>query len=216
LDSSDVPAAVKGAIHMKTRVLLRQVQKGVAAGSVVAQPHLYPGDLFSQPSRPAGIRWTCVRTRPRWEKKFAGWLRDHGQTYFLPVFPHETLTGRKRRVSELPLFPGFVFVAGAWTKKDFASTGSVAYVLAPRGEAEAQQLHAELKNVWRGLTSGMYVTPVRNLAAGEPCRIMRGPLQGVEAKFERIGHNGRLILQVEMMGGGIVVEASADGVEVGF
>lgn len=200
---------------MKTRVLLRQEQKGGAAASVVDQPFVYPDDLFSRPSGPAGIRWTCARTRPRWEKKFAGWLRDHGRTYFLPVFPHETVSGRKRRVSELPLFPGFVFVAGIWAKKDFSPTGSVAYVLAPRGEAEARQLHAELKNVWRGLTSGMYVTPVRNLAAGERCRIVRGPLQGVEAKFERIGHNGRLILQVEMMGGGIAVETSADEVEAG-
>jgi transcription antitermination factor NusG len=200
---------------MKTRVLLRQEQKGRAAASVVDQPFVCPDDLFSRPSCPAGDRWTCVRTRPRWEKKFAGWLRDHGQTFFLPVFLHETHTGRKRRVSQLPLFPGFVFVAGAWTKKDFSPTGSVAYVLAPRGEAEARQLHAELKNVWRGLTSGMYVAPVRNLAAGERCRIVRGPLQGVEAKFERIGHNGRVILQVEMMGGGIAVETSADEVEAG-
>jgi transcription antitermination factor NusG len=201
---------------MKSRVALKRTASGGGhAPAAVPQTYLHPEHLFDGKPGANGIWWTCVRTRPRWEKKFAGWLRDHGKTYFLPVFPHETVSGRKRRVSELPLFPGFVFVAGIWTKKDFSPTGSVAYVLAPRGEAEARQLHAELKNVWRGLTSGMYVTPVRNLAAGERCRIVRGPLQGVEAKFERIGHNGRLILQVEMMGGGIAVETAADEVEAG-
>jgi transcription antitermination factor NusG len=58
------------------------------------------------------------------------------------------------------------------------------------------------------------VAPVRNLAAGEICRITEGPLQGVEARFERAGRKGRLILQVEMMGGGIAVEVPESGVEV--
>ncbi|HPJ56355.1 MAG TPA: hypothetical protein PLK81_01755 [Kiritimatiellia bacterium] len=155
-----------------------------------------------------------MRTRPRWEKKFAGWLQERGWTHFLPVFPRESVTGRKRRVAELPLFPGFVFVAGRLGKKDFTATGCVAYVLDPRGAAEARQLHRELAGIWRGLTEGAYVAPVRNLAAGETCRITEGPLQGVEARFERTGRKGRLILQVEMMGGGIAVEVPEGGVEV--
>jgi transcription antitermination factor NusG len=145
----------------------------------------------------------------------AEWLIERRRTCFLPVFTHETVSARKRRVSELPLFPGFVFVEGDLSKKDFVQTGSVAYVLRPRGPHEAAQLGRELQNIWCGLTSGRYVAPVHNLALGETCRIIRGPLQGVEAKFERMGRTGRLMLQVEMMGGGIAVEVSADEVEVG-
>jgi transcription antitermination factor NusG len=179
------------------------------------QRFLYPDSLFSVDSGEKSFFWICVRTRPRWEKKFAEWLRERHRVFFLPVFRHETVSGRKRRVSELPLFPGFVFVAGDLTKKDFAQTGSVAYVLRPRGSQEAVQLSRELRNIWCGLASGVYVAPVQNLAAGETCRIIRGPLQGVEAKFERMGREGRLILQVEMMGGGIAVEVPGDEVEVG-
>ena len=201
---------------MNRRVVLRQPagpERDVA--SPVRQRFLYPETLFSMDSGEKPSFWVCVRTRPRWEKKFAEWLREGRRTFFLPVFRHETVSGRKRRVSELPLFPGFVFVEGDLSKKDFAQTGSVAYVLRPRGPQEAAQLHRELRNIWCGLASGVYVAPVQNLAAGETCRIVRGPLQGVEAKFERMGREGRLILQVEMMGGGIAVEVPVDEVEAG-
>ena len=195
-------------------VLKREAVEGETPISMARQPFLHPEDLFERESGASGPFWSCVRTRPRWEKKFAEWLRERSRSFFLPVFRHETVSGRKRRTSELPLFPGFVFVEGDLAKKDFTQTGSVAYVLRPRGPREAEQLHRELRNIWRGLTSGLYVAPVRNLAAGETCRIVHGPLQGVEAKFERMGREGRLVLQVEMMGGGVAVEVPANEVEV--
>ena len=200
---------------MKSRVIFRR-GRGESAGNAMPQSYLFPADRFFAADRQPPVFWVCVRTRPRWEKKFAQWLIARRQGCFLPVFPHETFSGRKRRVSELPLFPGFVFVEGDLSKKDFIRTGSVAYVLRPRGPGEAAQLHQELRGIWCGLTSGLYVTPVQTLAAGETCRIVRGPLQGVVARFERQHRGGRLILQVEMMGGGIAVEVSADEVEVPF
>ncbi|MGD9612696.1 MAG: transcription termination/antitermination protein NusG [Kiritimatiellia bacterium] len=180
----------------------------------VPQPFLYPEGRFRQEGDEETAFWVCVRTRPRWEKKFAEWMLARRRTCFLPVFRRETSSGGKRRTSQLPLFPGFVFAEGDLNKKDFAATGCVAYVLRPRGAQEAARLHRELRDVWRGLTSGLYVEPVRNLAAGETCRIAAGPLCGVEAKFERMGRDGRLILQVEMMGGGVAVEVPANEVDV--
>ena len=180
-----------------------------------SQPFLYPAGRFEGESTEAPALWVCVRTRPRWEKKFAEWMIQRRKSCFLPVFRHATCSGRKRRTSQLPLFPGFVFVEGDGNKKDFAQTGCVAYVLRPQGAKEAAQLHRELRDVWRGLTSGFYVAPVHNLAAGEICRITSGPLRGAEARFERIGREGRLILQVELMGGGVAVDVPSSEVEVG-
>ena len=179
------------------------------------QPFLYPAGRFEGKLADMPALWICVRTRPRWEKKFAEWMIERNRSCFLPVFRHATCSGRKRRISQLPLFPGFVFVEGEGSKKDFAQTGCVAYVLRPQGAKEAAQLYRELRDVWRGLASGLYVSPVHNLAAGEMCRITNGPLRGVEARFERIGREGRLILQVEMMGGGVAIEVPSNEVEVG-
>ena len=178
-----------------------------------SQPFRFPDDLFGMTgTREEDWYWICARTRPRWEKKLAHWLHQRRQRYFLPVFRRETRSGRKRRISELPLFPGFVFVAGDCSKAELSATGCVAYVLRPRGQTETKQLHRELCGIWSGLTSGLYVTPVQNLAAGETCRIVEGPLKGQKARFERLGRQGRVMLQVEMMGGGIAVELPLDEV----
>lgn len=82
------------------------------------QPFIYPENLFDRDcvQDPA---WTCVRTRPRWEKRFADWLRATRLPHFLPVVPKRTRSHRKERVTELPLFPGYVFVRGAHTKQTF-------------------------------------------------------------------------------------------------
>lgn len=199
---------------MNRKVAIKKTAGPEAGGGTPSrQRFVWPDDLFAGGGGD-GTFWTCVRTRPRWEKKFADWMIERRKSCFLPVFLHETDSGRKRRTSELPLFPGFVFVRGDFAKKDFVQTGSVAYVLKPRSAREAEQLSRELKDIWKGLTSGLYVTPVQNLAAGETCRIVSGPLQGVEAKFERMGREGRLVLQVEMMGGGVALEIPAEGVDV--
>lgn len=202
---------------MVYKITLRKSGETVGERTNLAQQsYVHPANLFAGAPGESERWWTCVRTRPRWEKKFATWLRERNQPHFLPVFAHETVSGRKRRVADLPLFPGYVFVVGKMDKKEFSATGCVVYVLAPRGKAEAGQLDRELSGVWRGLTQGAYVAPVRNLAVGETCRITLGPLQGVEARFERPGREGRLILQVEMMGGGIAVEIPEGVVEVAW
>lgn len=200
--------------RMIRKIVFKQGRAGVGAKPrAVPQPFLYPEGRFGAEQPGEDGFWICVRTRPRWEKKFVVWMMERHRTCFLPVFPHETASGRKRRTSLLPLFPGFVFVEGDFSKKDFASTGCVAYVLRPRGVKEAEQLQRELRDVWKGLASGLYLSPVHTLATGERCRIVDGPLRGVEAKFERRGRQGRLVLQVEIMGGGVAVEVPANEVE---
>ena len=178
------------------------------------QPFVHPSDLLTNLDSAAPIFWSCVRTRPRWEKKFSRWLGSAGWNYFMPVLGRSTESGRKRRVTHVPVFPGYVFVAGRHGKGDFDRTGMVAYVLHPEGPSQVAQLHAELTGVWHGLNSGYYVEPVQGLSGGEPCVIVRGPLEGQSARFERPGRQGRLILQVELMGGGLLVEVPAGDIAV--
>ena len=197
------------------RVIRRETVKVVPGiSSQARQSFLYPTDSFDSEPGKSPRFWTCVRTRPRWEKKLAGWLAERRLGHFLPVIPRTTVSGRKRRVTEIPVFPGYVFVEGDHKKGDFDRTGIVVYVLKPRGLREIAQLHRELWEVWMGLVGGLYATPIQNLVTGELCRIVRGPLKGVSAKFERMGRNGRLVLQVEMIGSGLAVDVSANDIEV--
>ena len=192
------------------------VSCGACCGSAVGErppllPLICPDGVLAE-GAPVQF-WTCVRTRPRWEKKFASWLMDRPWSFFLPLVAHTTRSGGKRRQSLIPLFAGYVFVAGRLGKGDFDRMGMVVYVLQPDGLAQVARLHAELTGIWRGLASGLYAEKAQTLAEGELCVITHGPLQGQRARFERRGRQGRLILQVEMMGGGLAVEVPEEDIE---
>lgn len=157
--------------------------------------------------------WTCARTRPRWEKKFAALLDRRGDPYFLPTIRRVTVSHRHRRTADVLLIPGYVFVARDCTKREFVPHQIVVRLLKPEGPAGIRQLHQELWQVWRGVESGAYLTPVEKVALGEECEIVGGPLRGIRGRYEKKGRQGRLVLLVNMLGAGVAVEVPTELVE---
>jgi transcription antitermination factor NusG len=164
-------------------------------------PYVYPDHLFAdEETRLAAPWWTCVRTRPRWEKKFARWLRATQMAHFLPTFSRSSMSYRKRRVTIEPLFPGFVFVQGACSKDDFLHSTSVVRLLKPGCDREATELASQLAAIWQAMMSGQPLAPVATLSAGQLVEILDGPLRGTTGRFQRMGRCGCLILAVSMLG----------------
>ncbi len=151
-----------------------------------------------------------MRTRPRWEKKFSRWLTANKVAHVLPTYSKETISHRKRRVAELALFPGYVFVVGDHLAKDFSKSGTVVYLLKPRSAHECSQLCAELRNIWLGLAQGSQPVPILEPVKGETVEVLSGPLMGTIGRFEKKGRGGRLVLWVDMLGSGAAVEVPLD------
>ena len=169
------------------------------------QPFLFPGDLFEQDSD-AEPAWTCVRTRPRWEKRFARWLHGERMDHFLPVIGRRTRSHRKSRITEVPLFAGYVFVRGTFSKADFTRSDAVAYVLNPRSPQEARNVDDTLVAVWRMLADGRDVGIVDRLNPGEEVDVIAGPLMGTRGRFVREGSGGKLVVWIDLLGSGVSAE----------
>ncbi len=157
--------------------------------------------------------WTCAITRPRWEKKFATILDRRGEPCFLPTVQRTTVSHRHRRITDHVLFPGYVFIARNCSKQDFMPHQMVARLLKPEGPASVHQLHQELWQVWRSLASGAFCEPAEKVALGEECEIVSGAMRGVRGRYEKKGLQGRLILQVDMLGIGVAVEVQPEFVK---
>ena len=191
-----------------TAVATGKPAPGAGCARPRVQPYLHPADLFE---RSAGGEerertWTCVRTRPRWEKRLARWLQGHDMCHFLPVAEKHARSCRKVRISELPLFPGFVFVEGVHTKKAFSRSGAVAYVLRPASPHDAVDLDDKLCDVWRALVSGEDVRTVRELSPGEEVEVLAGPMMGARGRYVRKGRQGSIVIWIDMLGTGVSVE----------
>jgi len=140
----------------------------------------------------------------------ARWLEGRKMPYFLPVFKRTTVSHRKSRTTEIPLFPGYVFVQGNHGKCAFARSGSVVRVLTPSCAADAAILDSQLCDVWRGLGSGSPLVPLRAFSAGELVEVLAGPMEGAVGRFMRKGRHGAIVLLVDMLGFGVSVELSSE------
>ncbi len=176
--------------------------------SFVRQYH--PADLFDDADKLVGQTWTCVRTRPRWEKKFAQWLRGHNMPFFLPLIEQRKSYRRKVCKTELPLFPGYVFTLGRHSKMTFTSSGSVVRLLHPQGDGEAAQLSTEILLVYRLLASGEHPALVTKWEPGQRVEVLAGPLAGATGQYIREGDNGRLVVWIDLLGVGATVALPPD------
>src|SRR4051812_27295910 len=109
------------------------------------EPQCYPLDLFTNPPVSADDRlWWVFQVRPRSEKVFGQLLARSGTAYFLPMYVHKWRNKGRSFRSQLPLFPGYVFVTGdaegAARSAAFATNFVVREVPAPDQELLARQL----------------------------------------------------------------------------
>ncbi len=176
-----------------------------AANTCAGQTYHYPAALFSAAETEAPA-WICVRTRPRWEKRFGEWLSGHQIPYYLPTCKRTSISHRKRRISQIPLFAGYIFVAGHYTKQDFAKSDCVVRILQPTCSQEANALHAQLANLWLAEESGFPMSPIAMPEKGQRVEVREGPLKGIVGVYQKKGREGSLVLLVDMLGVAVTVE----------
>ena len=64
-------------------------------------------------SSPHDRRWLCLFTQPHRERLALASLREDGFEVYLPLYSKSVLRNGKRTSMKAPLFPRYLFVAGA-------------------------------------------------------------------------------------------------------
>ncbi len=170
--------------------------------------YLHPSNLFDsdQSNTEQILTWTCVNTRPRWEKRFTRWLMSENLSYFMPTYEKTTISHRKKRTSVLPLFPGYVFVVGDHTKQSFTRSSAVVRVLNPRNDSENTDISNQLESIWLIGINDLQITPSLMPQKGENIEILDGPLKGTIGDFVKKGRQNCLILEISMLETSVQVE----------
>jgi transcription antitermination factor NusG len=156
------------------------------------------------PDWPEHLPWAVARVKSRQEKALAKQLEAAGCWHFLPLGRSVRYYAHRRRVTEQPLFPGYVFLR-AHREDLFKAdrTGRIAQLLPVPDPA---QLERELADLWRACAAGMSLTPAGHLTPGTPVVVRRGPLRGVRGTVYRDGREGQLVLHVSMVNGAAELE----------
>ena len=157
-------------------------------------------------------QWWVVHTRSRNEKALAQDLRSKDISYFLPMSWKVSRKSRRTTRSLLPLFNGYLFFCGKENERvELLKTNRVAHLI----EVDDQQkLLDELVQVNQALQSGAPLTPHNYIKTGKRCRVIAGPLMGLEGIVVRSNNAVRLVLQIDILGQAASVEIDVDMIEV--
>jgi transcription termination/antitermination protein NusG len=160
-----------------------------------------------------GHRWYAVYTNAHHEKRVERQLIRHGIESFLPVYKSVRRWKDRRKLLELPLFPGYVFVHVALRARtqvlqlhgvvEFVSCGSRPVPLAD----------VEIDSLRDGLHFAC-AQPHPYFRVGRRVRIRSGPLTGVEGMLVRRKDQVRVVLSIHLIQRSIAVEVDQEAIEL--
>jgi transcriptional antiterminator RfaH len=155
--------------------------------------------------------WWVVHTKSRNEKALAHDLISKKISYFLPMSWKVSRRSRRTVRSLLPLFSGYVFFCGKEEERvELWRTDRVANLIEVKDQ---QKLLKELLQIEQALRAGAPLTAHKYIKAGQRCRVMAGPLLGLQGVVVKTRGATRLVLQVDMLGQAASVEIDVDMIE---
>jgi transcription antitermination factor NusG len=156
-------------------------------------------------------RWWVAHTKSRNEKKLANELVGKAISYFLPMrWKVSYIRDRKLR-SLLPLFGGYIFFCGEeGDRLKVLKTNRVANILEVKDQ---NKLIEELSQIERAIKAGVDLQPHDYLRIGQRCRVLSGPLQGLQGIVIKSKTAARLVLAIDMLGQAASVEIDTDIIE---
>jgi transcription antitermination factor NusG len=155
--------------------------------------------------------WWVAHTKSRMEKAFGWELLTKKIAFFLPMRERNVVWGGRRRKVLTPLFPSYVFFAGSAEDRQLAlRTNRLAQVIPVH---QKPQFISELETIRAALGSGVALDFYPSIAVGTRCRVLRGPLQGIEGVVIRKDAVTRLVLQISMLGQAASLEIDPENVE---
>ncbi len=156
--------------------------------------------------------WWVAHTKSRNEKALAHDLIRKKISYFLPMSWKVRRRSRRTIRSLLPLFSGYLFFCGEENERiELLRTDRVANLIEVKDQ---QKLLKELLQIEQALRAGAPLTPHKYVKAGQQCRVMAGPLLGLQGIVVKARSATRLVLQVDMLGQAASVEIDIDMIEI--
>lgn len=147
------------------------------------------------------LYWYAIFSRSRHERIVATALTNTGVTTFLPLVSEMHSWSDRRKLVDVPLFPGYVFVqipnSGEAKSHVLKTSGVVQFVGNRKGAVPIQD--EEIRNVRAVLEQKIDCSPYPFLQLGQRVRIRGGSLDGVEGILVGRDSASKLVISIELI-----------------
>jgi transcription termination/antitermination protein NusG len=176
-----------------------------------------PGSRSGSPSGDAfrGAAWYAVQTLYRHEQRIASDLTVKGFPTYLPLLSETRQWRDRKKVVEVPVFSGYVFVRHDATLSSRVRVLATTGVVRMLGDNHAPVPVAdfEIESLRRTLQTNVPCKKCEPLAVGTMVRVKRGALDGVRGRLVRVNSGLRLVLSVSTISQAVSVEVDLEDVE---
>jgi transcription antitermination factor NusG len=169
------------------------------------EPDIFPDDLLEQADPESALRWWALYTLSRREKDLIRRLRALNISHYAPLIKRRTRSPNGRtRISQVPLFAGYVFLRGGEDDRYSAlKTNCISRCLTVD---DPERLVRDLQSIRRLITSDVPLTPESRIEPGMRVRIRSGSLAGLEGTVVKRRGTERLFVTVEFLQQGASVQ----------
>ena len=168
------------------------------------------------PPAPVVPLWYAVYTRSNFEKRVATELAAKNVEHYLPVVPQLHQWKDRRKMIDVPVFPGYVFARfrdSFITRLQVLRTAGTVRILG-QGERIEPVPDAQIESIQRLLKANVPCFAHPFLREGAWVRVKRGPLRGLEGLLVRVKSKSRLVLSVTLLSQSVATEIDISDVEV--
>jgi transcription antitermination factor NusG len=163
------------------------------------EPNTFPQELFAEenPEVRQDRQWWVLHTKPRQEKSLARQLLQSQVPFYLPLIERRSVIRGRVMQSQVPLFPGYLFLLGQRDERVTAlATNRVVHALEVPDQGT---LWDDLTQVHRLINTGAPITPEERLEPGAFVEISSGPLAGLKGRIIRAASGRRFVVQVNFI-----------------
>lgn len=156
--------------------------------------------------------WFVAHTRPRCEKKLQRWCHRESFTSCLPTYISVRKYASKEVRFSKPLFPGYLFLSFSRENiRVVKQSQYIANLLEPPNQGEFEIQLGEIMKATT-LADEMRVAP--SIGPGTRVVIKRGPLAGIEAWVEDRSGIETVILRLDFIGQGAIVNVPVQDLDL--
>ena len=170
--------------------------------------------MVNEPTLPAApaATWLVCHTKPRCEKKFAALMAAEKFEHYLPLVQSVRRYAQQTKKFTKPLFPGYVFACVPAEKKArIYQQDLLARAITVEDEETFLRQLADVRTI---VASGFELSVMPLLTKGRRVKITGGPLYGLEGFVDDPAHPRGVVLSVDVLQQGLLVNVPIEFLQV--
>jgi transcriptional antiterminator RfaH len=162
--------------------------------------------LNREDEEPQRRRWYVLHVKPRTEKKTFEYLERHRLWRYLPLYRKIVRRQRRKVVSVLPIFPGYVFSRLNADERIVALKSN--FIVRTIAVPDPREMIHQLRQIRKAERSGEEIRTVERFTEGELVRIKSGHFRGMEGRIKHDNGGLTIVLNIDILGQAVALHIS--------